>query len=593
MTTTPASPPLRAPGAERPPLKEAPPWDLVLKRNYVERLKQEKFPLDIRDELPRLIEEGYERISEDDVVRLQWWGLYHDKPKVGTFMMRIKIAGGVLTPTQLRTIGEIANRYGKGYGELTTRQNVQLHHLQLRHLPEIFATLEANGLTTVGGCGDNVRNITGCPVAGIDGEELFDATETLREAAAFFYGNREYSDLPRKHKITVACCPYQCNLPEMHCIALIGALHEGQEGYTVRIGGGLSTAPRISQDMEVFIPRAEALTLLKAILDLWKADTRYRVSRVKARFKFMVDDYGPERIRELVEQQLGRALPRVPAPPSIGYTDHLGVHAQRQPGRSYVGFPVSYGWMNGDQMIAVADLVESFGGDVRITRQQNFIIGGVPNERLDEVIGRIAAIGYPLEVNRLRGSSIGCTGEPFCNYAVTETKYRLKQLVEYLEAEFGSEVEGLRLQLDGCPHSCGQHWLGDIGIQGTTARERSAEGAKQQAYDIYLRGGIGTRATIGTPLIRRVPSETLHLHVANLYRAYLAERAALAGDAARAMAEQAHRGVQLGDTFDFKAFCDRHTDAELFAFSGAGPEHAPRELAAELRGALAGAAAAG
>ncbi|HEV2126973.1 MAG TPA: nitrite/sulfite reductase [Chloroflexota bacterium] len=546
--------------AERPALKEAPSWELVLKRNFVERLKRERFPLEIRQELPRLIEEGYEHISEDDIVRLQWWGLYHDKPKIGTFLLRVKIAGGVLSPAQLRAVGQLAQRYGKGYGELSTRQNIQLHHLELKHLPDVFSTLEANGLSTAGGCGDTVRNITSCPVSGIDQEELFDASTTLREAAEFFYGNREYSDLPRKHKITVACCPYQCNLPEMHCIALIGLLHEGQEGFAVRIGGGLSTAPRIARDLEVFVPRSEAISLLRALLDLWKADTRYRVSRVKARFKFMVDDYGAERIRELVEEKLGRTLPRVPAPVSAGYTDHLMVQPQRQPGRSYVGFPVSMGWMNGEQMLALADLAESYGGDLRITRQQNFILGHVPNERLDAVIGRVEQIGYSLHVNRLRGSSIGCTGEPYCNYAVTETKYRLKQLVEHLEEVFGRQTEGLRLQLDGCPHSCGQHWLGDIGIQGTTARERAADGSKQQAYDIYLRGGIGAHATIGAPLIRRVPTESLHIHVENLYRAYLAERT------------NGHAGE------DFKAFCDRHTDAELFAFSGAGAEHAPRDL---------------
>jgi len=162
-------------GSERPPLKEAPSWDLVFKRNAVERLKRERFPLDVRDDLPRLIDEGYERVTEEDVVRLQWWGLYHDKPKVGTFMMRVKIAGGVLTSPQLRAIGQLTDRYGKGYGELSTRQNIQIHHLELAHLPDVFATLERNGLSTAGGCGDTVRNITSCPVAGIDGEELFDA----------------------------------------------------------------------------------------------------------------------------------------------------------------------------------------------------------------------------------------------------------------------------------------------------------------------------------------------------------------------------------------------------------------------------------
>ncbi len=547
-----------------PPLKDPPSRELILKRNFMERLKAEKFPLEIRDDLPRLIQEGYEGISEDDVVRLQWWGLYHDKPKIGTFMLRVKIAGGVLEPAQLRAIGDLAERHGQGYGELTTRQNIQLHHLTLAHLPDVFSTLEAVGLSTAGGCGDTVRNITSCPVAGIDGEELFDASTTLREAATFFYGNREYSDLPRKHKITVACCLAQCNLPEMHCIALIGMRHEGQEGFAVRIGGGLSTAPRIARDLEVFVPRGEAMPLLRAILDLWKSDPRYRLSRVKARFKFMVDDYGQERLRALIEEQLGKSLPRVPAPAATGYADHLGVHAQRQEGLSYIGFPASYGWMNAAQMHAVADLVEEIGGQFRITRQQNFIVSGVPDARVDEVIARIGEIGYPLDVNRLRGSSIGCTGEPYCNYAVTETKHRLKSLVEHLETVFGRDVEGLRLQLDGCPHSCGQHWLGDIGVQGTTARERGANGAKQQAFDIYLRGGIGARATIGTPLIRRVPTERLQVHVENLYRAYLSERT------------NGH-----SDT-DFKDFCDRHTDVELFRFSGAGPEHAPRELVPEL-----------
>ncbi len=573
MTATEQSP--------RAPLKEAPAWDLVLKRNFVERLKQEKAPLGVRDELPRLIEEGYERVAEEDVVRLQWWGLYHDKPKVGTFMMRIKIAGGVLEPTQLRAIGELADRYGKGYGELSTRQNIQLHHLELKHLPDVFATLERHGLSTAGGCGDTVRNITACPVSGIDADELFDASVTTRQVAAFFYGNREYCDLPRKHKITVACCPAQCNLPEMHCIALVGTLYQGQEGFAVRVGGGLSTAPRISRDLEVFIPREDSVALLRAIVDLWKADTRYRLSRVKARFKFMVDDYGPERIRELVEEKLGRSLPRIPAPVAAGYADHLGIHRQRQPGQAYVGFPVSLGWMNGAQMRRLADVITPFNGQLRITRQQNFILSGIPDARLDEVVGMVKEIGYSLDVNGLRGSSIGCTGEPYCNYAVTETKYRLKALVEHLEGVFGRDVEGLRLQLDGCPHSCGQHWLGDIGVQGTTARERGVDGAKQQAYDIYLRGGIGARATIGTPLIRRVPSEALQVHVEHLYRAYLQWRG---------QDDATDRGANTsigtgGARGDFKAFCDAHTDAQLFAFSGATAEHAPRELAADLSAA--------
>ncbi|MGQ9463588.1 MAG: hypothetical protein ACUVRR_11145 [Candidatus Fervidibacter sp.] len=181
--------------------------------------------------------------------------------------MRVKIAGGYLTTQKLRTIGEIANRYGKGYGEITIRQNIQLHWIKLDDLLDIFERLKSAGLTTVGGCGDTVRNITGCPVADIDRRALFDVLPLLMEAASFFHGNREYSDLPRKHKIIIAACPFQCNAPEIHCITLVGVIKNGRKGFAVRIGGGLSSTPRISRDLGVFVPYEEALDVLRAIID--------------------------------------------------------------------------------------------------------------------------------------------------------------------------------------------------------------------------------------------------------------------------------------------------------------------------------------
>src|SRR5437870_2154257 len=186
--------------------KEPATWELVLKRNPVERLKQEKAPLGIRDELPALIAMGYESVPEEDVVRLQWWGLYHDKPKVGTFMLRIKLPSGILTPAKLRAIGEVSNRYGRGDGELSTRQCIQLHWLELARLPEVLADLDAAGLSTAGGCGDTVRNITGCPVQGLDAYELFDCSGIVEAAAAHFYGNPDFGNLPRKHKYSIAAC---------------------------------------------------------------------------------------------------------------------------------------------------------------------------------------------------------------------------------------------------------------------------------------------------------------------------------------------------------------------------------------------------
>jgi len=182
-------------------------WELVLRRNSIERLKQEKFPLDIIHELADLIARGYEAVPEEDIVRLNWWGLTHDKPKVGTFMVRIKVPGGRITPAQLVAVGRISQRYGRNYGELTTRQGIQLHWVRLDQLPEVLSEIQACGLTTVGGEGDTVRNVTSCPVAGVDREELFDVRPLVEAVARFFYGNREYSNLPRKHKYTISACP--------------------------------------------------------------------------------------------------------------------------------------------------------------------------------------------------------------------------------------------------------------------------------------------------------------------------------------------------------------------------------------------------
>src|SRR5579884_1237791 len=253
-------------------------WDLVLKRNPVERIKKEKAPLGIREELPALIAQGYESVAEEDVVRLQWWGLYHDKPKVGTFMLRVKIPAGQLTPAKLRAVGEVSNLYGKGDGELSTRQCIQLHWLELAKLPEVFAHLDAAGITTAGGCGDTIRNITGCPVQGIDGAELFDATPVVDAAGAKFYGNPEWANLPRKHKYSISACADRCNAPEINCVSLIGTIKQdgatarGREGFAVLVGGGLSSVPRIARDMGVFVPKEDANEILAAITSVWSED---------------------------------------------------------------------------------------------------------------------------------------------------------------------------------------------------------------------------------------------------------------------------------------------------------------------------------
>ncbi|HUA35546.1 MAG TPA: nitrite/sulfite reductase [Candidatus Binataceae bacterium] len=507
------------------PKRVAPAWEMVLKRNSVERLKHELFPTELANQWQRLADTSYEKLPEEDIVRLQWFGMYHDKPKIGTFMMRVKIPSGILSARGLRTIGEISEEYGRGEGELTTRQNIQLHYITLDKAPAIFDKLKSAGLTTMGGCGDVVRNITGCPVAGVDRNELFDVTGEVRDAAEFFYGNREYSDLPRKHKISIASCVHQCNAPEINCISLVAMIRDGREGFAVRVGGGQSSTPRLSRHLGVFITREQVIPVLRAILDVWRLTTEYRISRVKARLKFMIDDYGVEEFRKLVEDRLGaplESLDEMPLPDDE--SDHMGIHAQKQAGLFYVGFPVYLGLMSGKQMREVGELAESYGGDIRLTRRQNFILAGIPEARLEEVIAKVAEIGFPLDVNGLYASSIGCIGDPHCNYAVTPTKTKLASIIERLSTQFGDAVGDLKLNLDGCPHACAQHWTGDIGLQGTTGR--GPNGEPLEAFDIILRGGLGRDAAIGKPLLRRVPSEQVEDQVARLFAGYLAQRSA-------------------------------------------------------------------
>ena len=536
---------------------EAPSLELVLKRNPVERLKREKGPLGMLEELPTLIAAGYADVAEEDVVRLKWWGLYHDKPKVGTFMLRIKLAAGRLTAPQLRAIGRLALDFGKGEAELTTRQNVQLHHLQLAALPEVFDRLHEAGLTSLGGCGDTVRAITGCPAAGIDADELFDVTPVLDEAHRFFTGNPDYVDLPRKHKISISACASRCNAPEINCISLVGVLRDGEPGFCVLVGGGLASVPRIARELGVFVRTDEAIPVLRAILDAWRDDLRWRVSRVKSRMKFMVDALGPDGVRAEVEQRLGYALPSFALPPiDVEPDDHLGVREQPD-GRSSIGVPVHVGLLGGERLVALGDLLEPLGAEARITRQQNLLIADVPAVAVDAVVEALAGLDLPLDANGLRGNGIACTGEPHCNYSVTETKTRLDSLIDGLEKRFGSRVAPLRLHLDGCPHACGQHWVGDIGFQGTTARDEA--GQRGQAYDVYLRGALGPRAAIARPVFRRVPTGELDGLVHALVEGWLDRR---------------------GDGESLRAFLDRTTDEELGLLVGREPARSRREEAA-------------
>src|SRR5205085_521191 len=354
-----------------------------------------------------------------------------------------------------------------GDAELTTRQCVRIHWLELSALADVFAELEDAGITSAGGCGDTVRNITGCPVSGLLADELFDSTPVIDAATDEFYGNPAWANLPRKHKYSIASCPDRCNAPEINCVSLVGVLHEGREGYGVLVGGGLASVPRIARDLGVFVPKEDAIEILGAVT-------------------------------------------------------------------------------SGDQLIAVADLAEEIGGDVRLTRQQNLIVTGVRD--VDSALERLAEIGLPLETNEIWANSIACTGEPHCNFSVGETKTRLETLVEHLESTFGAQVGDLRLHLDGCPHACAQHWVDDLGFQATTGKDD--DGNRISAYDIFVRGSLGPQPAVGGSLFRRIASERLEPAAEGLVRGWI-------------------DGRDDGETFtDFQR---RLSDEELGALAGLEP----------------------
>jgi ferredoxin-nitrite reductase len=273
--------------------------------------------------------------------------------------------------------------------------------------------------------------------------------------------------------------------------------------------------------------------------------------------KFMVDALGPEGVREEVERRLGYALPSFALPPiGVEPDAHLGIRTQPD-GRASIGVPVHLGLLGGTRLVALADLLEPLGAEARITRQQNLLLANVPAADVDAVVAALAGLELPLELGGLRGNGIACTGEPHCNYSVTETKSRLDALIGGLEDRFGEDVSQLRLHLDGCPHACAQHWVGDIGFQGTTARDE--DGQRGQAYDVYLRGALGPRAAIARPVFRRVPTRELDELVHGLVGGWLTNRA---------------------DGESLRVFLDRTTDDELGVLAGREPARSRREEAA-------------
>jgi sulfite reductase (ferredoxin) len=481
------------------------------------------------------------------------------------FMVRIRIPNGVIESHQLRTIADLAEWHGRGVADITVRQNFQLHWVTLENLPDVFHALWLQGVTTIGSCGDVTRNVTGCPVAGLDADELVDASPLVLEATRMLNGNPAFYNLPRKFKVSISGCRAWCTYPEINDIGFTAVRHPatGEIGFSVRVGGGLSTDPHLGVRLDAFVPWGGTLAVLRAIAEIFRDSEVLRQNRERARLKFLFLQHGwtAERFRAAIEDRLGWSLrPGVPDdPPDDAYRDHVGIHPQKNLDSLYAGVAVLRGRLTADQMRVAADLADRYGtGALRTTSMQNLVIPNVPRARARALARELEAADFVLDASPFRRGTVACTGSEFCKLALTETKGFARGLVEALERRLPGFDQHLRINITGCPNSCGQHWIADLGIEG---KKIKVDGALVDAYYFCVGGAVGRHQTVARPIGLRLPATAVAPAIERLLRRFLGER-------------------RTGE--NFRQFAARHTDEELRALlAGELVEAVARDAAAE------------
>jgi len=496
-----------------------------------EKIKQQKDGLDVIHDIYRYAKTGFDSIEEDDFERMKWYGVYRQKPKdSGYFMLRTKLPGGQLNAAQAKVLSQLTDRFAHGFSDVTTRQTIQLHWLRIEDVPEIFAELEAVGITTSGACGDDTRNVVGCPVAGIDPEEIIDGTPQLHEISRELTNNRDFSNMPRKYKVSLSGCCIHCAQPDINCAGIFGLRREKdgatQAGYGIKVGGGLSSSPHMAQTLPYFLWPNQVWPVVRAVSEIFR-DHGYRLRRNRARFKFLVADWGIERVAAEVEARLDfKPEPHTSFDvPADQETDHLGIHAQKQAGLFWVGVNITGGRLRDGQLGLLGDLAAKYcapGQDaIRLTNKQNLLLLNIPEANLPALKRDLDAAGLPYESSNFRKGCVSCTGIEFCNLAVAETKNRMLALVEQLEANSGWYKDKIRIHFSGCPSSCGQHQIADIGFRGARTK---IGGEMVDAYDAFVGGRLGGNRRFNELLKGKIIAKDVHLFIDSLLKVFDSKR---------------------------------------------------------------------
>ncbi|MCU1663707.1 MAG: hypothetical protein QOI36_6193 [Pseudonocardiales bacterium] len=511
--------------------------------NPNERTKKDDDGLNVRARIENVYaKRGFDSIDPADLRgRMRWWGLYTQRrPGIDGgrtaalepeelddryFMLRVRIDGGALTTEQLRAIGEVSQDHARDTADVTDRQNIQYHWIQIEDMPAIWKKLEGLGLLTTEACGDTPRVILGSPVAGIAADEKIDPRPAIDAIIERHIGSPEFSNLPRKFKTAISW--QQDVAHEVNDVSFVGVEHpEHGPGFDVWVGGGLSTNPKIAQRLGAWVPLDEVPDVWAGIISVFR-DYGYRRLRHRARIKFLVADWGAAEFRRVLEEEyLGRKLVDGPAPATPERPiDHIGVHKQVD-GRNYIGVAPPAGRVSGSTLVALAKAAEAAGSRrVRLTPQQKIVVLDVPDRNVRSLTAELAALGLQAEPSPWRRATMACTGIEFCKLAIVETKERAIRLVEELEnrlADVSPDVP-ISIHLNGCPNSCARTQVADIGLKGQIVTD--ANGNQVEGFQVHLGGGLGLDAGFGRKLRGlKVTSAELGDYVDRVVRRYVDQR---------------------------------------------------------------------
>ena len=482
-----------------------------------EALKREKNGLEVIDDIPCYIRNGWESIPQAERDRLKYVGVFYRKKTPGAFMMRLRMSSGVSNAEQFRVIAEISETYGPGFIDLTTRQQIQLRGFAIENVQNIWNQLETVGLNSLQTGFDNIRGVTGCPVSGLTPNELFDASHVAKQFTTLFVGNKAYTDIPRKFNVGITGCMDNCTHAASQDISLTPAVKEIEgvetKGFNVAVGGKMGSGGyTVAAELDVFVTQEEAAALCGHITLIFR-DHGPRVSRNKSRLAFLIADWGVERFREEVERRHCKGIAHGKTLLQAGKdmrgkkrADHVGIHAQKQPELNYIGLVVPVGRMTTAQLFEVARIADTYGsGDIRLTQEQNLIIPNVPSLKLGDLTVEPLLQELRYEPSEVMRGMVSCTGIDYCHFSLIETKERAMEAIRHLEAKLGN-TKPLTINWSGCPNGCGNHAAADIGLLG---KRTKIDGVITDAVDVFVGGKTGPNPKPATKLLENVPCDEL------------------------------------------------------------------------------------